>query len=291
MRICFACQSERPDFEEPCPTCGNVISAEDGILQLAPWVAEEGLGWKSEYFSDLYDLEASSFWFQGRNKILTWAVGRYVKPLASFLEIGCGTGYVLAGLSRGFPDTRFTGSELFAEGLVYASRRLNDVELVQMDARRLPYRNEFDGIGAFDVLEHIAEDEKVLSEMFTALKPGGHVVLTVPQHPSLWSAADEVACHERRYARGELEAKVARAGFKVVRSTSFVFFLLPAMMASRWFNRGNVNYAKDPTAELRLPGWLNALFRATLVFELALMRVGLNFPAGGSRLVIARKAA
>src|SRR5256885_16373006 len=59
-----------------------------------------------------------------------------------------------------------------------------------------------------------------------------------------WSASDEYACHERRYTARELHDKVARAGFEIVRSTSFVSLLLPAMLASR---------SEEHTSELQSP--------------------------------------
>ena len=40
-----------------------------------------------------------------------------------------------------------------------------------------------ENIGAFDVLEHIQEDTAVLPQLFQATRPGGGIMLTVPQHP------------------------------------------------------------------------------------------------------------
>ena len=42
-----------------------------------------------------------------------------------------------------------------------------------MDARQIPFEKEFDLIGAFDILEHVEEDELVLKQMYKACKPGG----------------------------------------------------------------------------------------------------------------------
>lgn len=157
-----------------------------------------------------------------------------------------------------------------------------------MDARRIPYQNEFDCIGAFDVLEHIVEDEAVLTEMQRALRPGGGIVLTVPQHPWLWSRQDDYACHVRRYSRGKLREKVLRAGFKVELETSFVSFLLPAMLVSRLLQR-KAFASSDPMAELRLPALINRTFEGVMNIERLFIRLGMRFPAGGSLLLIARK--
>jgi hypothetical protein len=52
--------------------------------------------------------------------------------------------------------------------------------------------------------------------MSEAARPGGGVILAVPQHPFLWSDFDEKAHHVRRYRRGELEQKTEKAGMRVV---------------------------------------------------------------------------
>lgn len=289
MRLCPACAAERTDFDTPCPSCSHQVLHRNGIPILAPAMASDGEGFNADHFHDLFAREASSFWFQGRNDILSWVIQRFLGSPERFLEIGCGTGFVLSRLKHDFPLTRFTGSELFDRGLTFARRRVPDVELLQIDARALPYSAEFNGIGAFDVLEHIAEDERVLSEIHRALRPGGHAVLSVPQHPALWSLADDIACHQRRYRRGELEEKLRRAGFKVVLSSSFVTILLPMMFAVRRSGRNRRALEKDPAAEHRMPALVSNALRATMTAELALMRLGVRFPAGGSRLVVARK--
>jgi SAM-dependent methyltransferase len=157
-----------------------------------------------------------------------------------------------------------------------------------MDARDIPFEDEFDVIGAFDVLEHIAEDERVLSEMYRAVRPEGGVILTVPQHAFLWSQADEHACHIRRYNARDLKQKVEQAGFTLVRATSFVSLLLPLMMASR-LRRSVPDTDYDPLAELKIGGLINEFVVNILGLERTLIRTGLSFPAGGSLLVVARK--
>jgi SAM-dependent methyltransferase len=177
------------------------------------------------------------------------------------------------------------GSELFPEGLPFARRRAPGAELFQMDARAIPFAAEFDVAGAFDVLEHVEEDERVLAELHRSVRPGGGIVLTVPQHPWLWSAMDDLAQHQRRYTRRGLVARVRRAGFVVERATSFVSALLPLMVLARLRRRR----VADPMAELRIAPALNRAFRAVLDAERALIGRGLSLPAGGSLLVVARR--
>ncbi|GAA5785972.1 hypothetical protein YWS52_22950 [Chitiniphilus shinanonensis] len=157
-----------------------------------------------------------------------------------------------------------------------------------MDARRIPYVEEFDVVGAFDVLEHIKEDVDVIRQAHKSLNPGGLFVVTVPQHAWLWSAADEYACHERRYGAKEIEGKIKAVGFEIVQSTSFVTALLPFMVVSRFFQK--IKWVKfNPSSELNINSFINPLFKTLLRFELAIIKRGGAYPAGGSRLIVARK--
>jgi SAM-dependent methyltransferase len=159
-----------------------------------------------------------------------------------------------------------------------------------MDATRIPYREAFDVIGAFDVIEHIEDDAGVLAQMHLALRPGGGILLTVPQHMWLWSAQDDVAHHVRRYTRAELVRKVEAAGFRVAWTSSFVSLLLPAMALSRLGKRGDAAPTdEDIYSEFRIPRWLNATLLAAMRVEHALMKLGIRFPIGGSRILAAYK--
>jgi SAM-dependent methyltransferase len=257
-----------------------------GFPSLAPDLAMTGGGFKPEYFAHLEKLEAGSFWFRSRNQLILWALRRYAHDATSFLEIGCGTGFVLSAIACAAPDLRLVGSEIFSDGLRFASKRLPHVELLQMDARHIPYTSEFDAIGAFDVLEHIPEDETVLREVAKALRPGGRLLITVPQHQFLWSATDETARHVRRYSTSDLRAKTERAGFHVLRVSSFVSFLLPLMLYSRRRKR----QTQSATTELSVAPVVDKLFDHVMRIELLAIRMGLNLPMGGSLLLVARKS-
>ena len=113
----------------------------------------------------------------------------------------------------------------------------------------------------------------------------------MPQHPSLWSAQDEAAGHFWRYTARSLGRKVVAAGFEVVRATSFVSLLLPAMIIARRRPRSAGEFEGfDATAELRQPKLVNDAFMAIMRIEASLIRRGMSLPVGGSLLMVARKA-
>src|SRR5205823_10896285 len=161
------------------------------------------------------------------------------------------------------------------------------VRLMQMDGRDIPYEDEFDAIGAFDVLEHIEDDDRVLAEMHRALVAGGGLIATVPQHPWLWSGVDDYARHYRRYTRRQFAAKLQAAGFSVERVTSFMTLILPALLAARLSTPDASRL--DPGGELKIGRFVNRVCGFLCACERPLIAAGVSLPLGGSLLAVARK--
>jgi SAM-dependent methyltransferase len=288
VKVCLLCKQQFDSGDWHCPRCGYAPPQHGRFVQLAADLAQTGEGFSRDHFAELFQLENRSYWFRSRNRLLIWALRSYFPNASRLLEIGCGTGFVLWGFQQAFPHLQLHGGELFNEGLVFADQRLPGVTLLQMDARCIPYEMEFDVIGAFDMLEHVQEDEMVLSQMFHATRPGGGILVTVPQHPELWSVVDEQAFHKRRYSQRELVGKVERVGFHVMRTTSFVSLLLPLLLVSRLhrhITRANFN----PLAEYNVSEALNEWLERVLDCERVAIGRGVSFPAGGSLLLIATR--
>jgi SAM-dependent methyltransferase len=285
MKRCIACEARFQSDDWICPSCRFRPTFRDEIFQFAP-DASDG-GFKPEYFPRLATIEQAHFWFRVRSELIQWALGNYFPAAKSFFEVGCGTGFVLAGIRETFPGTRLVGSDIFLDGLAFAKARLPGVELYQMDARSIPFEGEFDVVGAFDVLEHLVEDKTALAQMFNAARPGGGLLITVPQQRYLWSASDEHAMHQRRYSRAELRRKVENTGFQIERITSFNSLLFPLMVWSRMQQRRDHDF--QSWRELEISPALNKTLESILKLERLLIEKGVSFPVGGSLLLIGRR--
>jgi SAM-dependent methyltransferase len=240
------------------------------------------------FYPELAGLEEANFWFSSRNRLIAFLLGKHFSSARTFLEVGCGTGLVLAATQRARPCLRSSGCDLYPEGLRYARARNPAARLLRMDAARLYFEEEFDLLGAFDLLEHVEDDEAVLREMHRALRPGGGLLLSVPQHRLLWTETDVAAHHVRRYGRRELRTKVAGAGFRVLEMVSFVSLLLPVLAAARLAGSA-LKKRYSVHGELGLNPILNSAFGTLMGAESALVRLGLRLPFGGSLVISARR--
>ncbi|HEX7879446.1 MAG TPA: class I SAM-dependent methyltransferase [Candidatus Eisenbacteria bacterium] len=222
-------------------------------------------------------------------------------PARRILDVGCGTGGMLPLLSR-FGHVTGTDSEPLA--LDYCRRRgFEDVHLQEAFTAPAP----FDVVTLFDVLEHVPDHVGFLEWIRKLLKPDGHLVLTVPAFPFLWSRHDDLNHHQRRYKRADLKATLEAGGFRVERLTYFNFWLFPAAVATR--ARGGkaesvAGRTTDPAAgrttvdpaaeaaEILKPlqiGAANPVLAAVLGSEAGLVRQ-VDLPWGVSLAAVARPA-
>jgi len=290
MRQCFHCKHTFNGENWICPACGSAPAEIQGFACFAPELNGDNSDYDASYFPVLMELEDRSFWFEARNRLVLWAVHRFFPSVESLLEIGAGTGYVTRALRAALPAAEIWASDIHVDALHCATERLKKtVNLFQMDARRIPFRAEFDGICLCDVLEHIDDDSAVLCEIGRALRPGGALLITVPQHMWLWGPADTIAFHKRRYGVTELEQKVRGVGFEVVCKTSFISVLLPFLYLARLRSRWSGKY--DLREEAVVPALLDRVFRLMLSLEAAAIRWGVRIPIGGSQLLVAIKRA
>jgi len=287
MRQCLKCHALYEFNSRICITCGHKIDYIDSIERYVD--KTRAGGFDKSFFENLAALEGRNFWFRARNDLIAKLISKYASKTKKYFEVGCGTGFVLQRVDSELKKAEILASEYFAEGLFYAKDRVPRSNFIQMDGRRIPFFEEFDLIGLFDVLEHIDDDELVLSELYKALTSSGVLILTVPQHKWLWSPADDYAHHQRRYTHKELLEKLQGSGFKVNMTSSFVVTLFPMFVMSRFLQRNKPPERYDPLKEFAIPDWMNFIFYKILSLEAWVIGLGLRFPFGGSRVVVATK--
>lgn len=264
----------------------------DNFKCYAPELAYGNDGFPPDMFDLLAQLEEKSFWFKARNEILIHLFQKYLGKGndKKVLEIGCGNGYVLRGLQA--LQYQLTGSEIYLDGLKNVQKRLPGVELIQLDALNMPFKNEWNAIGAFDVIEHIEEDKRVMQQVHQALKSDGYFFITVPQYQFMWSYLDDYAKHKRRYTQKEIKTKLEQCGFKVQYISSFVTTLFLLVLISRWMKKNKPIEEvsiDDVIQEFQIPDWMNRLFYILMQVDKFFIKRNISLPFGNSIVVVAQK--
>lgn len=265
----------------------------DGIKCYSPEVTSAYTNYPRRGF-DLTDKNAeSSFWVSSRNRLFKSIVQRHLVPTGKtkFLDIGCGTGNFIQQIAQN-KNLEITGSEIYLKGLVYAKNNLPSIDFVQFDVTKGTLGEQFNIITAFDVIEHIENDNAALSNISQMLNKDGVLIVSVPQHMFLWSKLDEIVKHKRRYSRRDLVAKLKANGFDIDYVTSFLFILFPLMLLSRLFDRGGDQPASDEQGlekRVKFSSVLNTIFDIFMRIDEGLIRLGVSLPFGGTLVVVARK--
>ncbi|HEX7355085.1 MAG TPA: class I SAM-dependent methyltransferase [Mycobacteriales bacterium] len=112
-------------------------------------------------------------------------LGRSLRPGDVVVDVGCGTGWLAAGLRRARPDVTVVGSDL-STGMLSRARLAGGRPLVQADATVLPLAAaSVDVIVCRGVLHHLPEVVRALREWRRVLRPNGAVVLSSEPTPAV----------------------------------------------------------------------------------------------------------
>jgi len=75
---------------------------------------------------------------------------------------------------------------------------------------------EFDLLVAFEVLEHLEDDHETLKSWSRWVRPGGHIMVSVPADPERFDACDRLVGHVRRYSRDSLRDLFENTGHRMI---------------------------------------------------------------------------
>jgi len=240
-------------------------------------------------YDNIFQVEATHWWYLARRKIIFDWVERtmttYKNP--QILDIGCGTGFNIVYLNQ-LGYNKVVGLDFSPDALEYCrSRQLN--VLICGNAENLPISQRcYDLILVLDIIEHLKDDRRALSEIFRALKPDGTLIIFVPAFQFLWSFQDEISHHQRRYNAMELKEKILHAGFKLMKLSYVNSILFPVVWLGRVILRVFPKYFNITSESQMNPSWMNGILYRIFLTELPLLRF-MNFPFGVSILCVCKK--
>jgi len=230
------------------------------------------------FFDILRKAESDHFWFSVRRKWIYDKIRKFLPPPAEFLEVGCGTGNVVSFMgSKGYTAT---GCEFYAEALQLA---WPGFRRVHGDASNLPFSPEsFDIVGLFDVIEHFQDDSMILREAARVLRKDGIMTVSVPAREELWSRADEISMHKRRYTIDGLKKLLRESDLEVL---LMEYMFMGLYIPTKYSRSRNIERESNP---FKIGGIVNRFFKSYFGSERLISRV-LPPPIGTSLIAIACK--
>lgn len=247
-------------------------------------VKEIKLDYPETGYDDCLQIEDNSFWFRHRNKIIAYAIKKYSAD-KTFVDIGGGNGFVSLNLQNDGIDSVLI--EPGFSGCINAKKRGVENVICSGIDDDVIYDESIDSAGLFDVIEHIEDDHKILSDVFKKMSHGGVLYITVPAYSFLWSYEDDYTGHYRRYTLKTLKNVAGKAGFKIVKST-YIFSILPLpIFFSRVLFSKKAN--QKPNNKAHSKGMLS--FMSSLVWraETTLFKWGIKIPFGSSCFMVLKK--
>jgi dolichyl-phosphate beta-glucosyltransferase len=232
----------------------------------------------------LSECDTRHWWFRSKGRFVAAAIQRHVpadRRDGYLVDVGAGAGGVTVLL--GWPHRRLLAVD-GSESLAASAHKRHSVLAAVGAGERLPIRQGSVAIVTLlDVVEHLRQPDQTLRETWRVLRPNGHLVVTVPAHGWLWSGADELLGHVRRYTRPALRRQLAAAGFRPVSMSHIFSWLVVPLLLQRRLATGEEQLGLDRRSPL-----LDRV--ALLLTRLELMVVRhLSLPLGTSIICVAVK--
>jgi SAM-dependent methyltransferase len=189
------------------------------ILQVRNWhctpinTSHKYLG--PDEYGFMYEMEDDHWWFVSRRNLVLELIKSLRMPFPTILDVGSGTGRNLLEFNK---IGKAVGIDVARQAVEFCNKRgLKNV--TQCFLEQMNYSdNSFDIITCLDVLEHVLDPVKALSELKRVLKNNGRIIITVPAFRILWSQHDEALCHFRRYEKDSLlnDLREARLQIQII---------------------------------------------------------------------------
>lgn len=224
------------------------------------------------------------WWFAAVHANLLMLYRRF-SSRGRLLDAGCGTGGLLARLTREFSDAQAIGLDASETACLWAAEK-SDKPVCAGSVNALPFADAaFATIISVDVLCHRGVDEaQALAQFHRCLAAGGVLILNLPAYRWLMSRHDAAVYNARRYTRKDVVGLLRGAGFRPIFTSYWNMVLFPMMVATRKLlplGSGSDVALQPPIVE--------AACRAATAIERGLLRAGLRLPFGGSVIAVAAK--
>lgn len=252
----------------------------------------------TKYYIDYFDLEREHWWFTARLDILESILNKKIlkkdkhKAPINILNVGVATGATTEMLSK---YGNVTSLEYDKDCCKFLLEKTG-IKAINASVTKMPFQDHFyDLVCAFDVIEHVEDDNLAIHEINRVLKTGGHTFTTVPAFQTLWGDHDILNHHFRRYKKRNYDKLFSANYIETNYLNHFNFWLFVPIAIVRIFARILKTGRKTKTITstdnegLNSNQFVGRILRAVFNSEKYLINNGIRLPFGVSIIHIGRK--
>ena len=245
-----------------------------------------------EYYKEYYHLERSNWWFTARLEILKSQIEIMFphKNDLNILNIGVATGATSQMLEM-FGKVKSIEYDEVCFNFVKEKLQIDIEQGTILDLQFA--ENSFDLVCAFDVVEHVEDDQLAVKEMIRVCKSNGFVFVTVPAFMDLWSKHDEINYHFKRYTSKTLLPLFDSNTGNVIYHSYFNTILFLPIYLVRWIsNKFPKLFKRDGSGSdhsMFELGFLNKVLYAIFYAENILLKRLVKLPFGVSFMLSFKK--
>lgn len=243
-----------------------------------------------KYVQQYNELENKHWWFIIRQKIILQTILKFIpaKEIGrlKILNVGAASGGSSKWLSQLGEVISLENDPLFLTHL--ANQKLN---VINASVIGIPIADDsFDLVCAFDVIEHVEQDQKAVDELIRVCKPGGSICITVPAFQSLWGIHDEVNGHKRRYVKNQFTKLVDHHAIRMLYISYFnTILFIPIFLFRKIQNISKESHLQDSDFKyFKSNIMINGLLKFLFGMELFFLR-WIKFSFGVSLIFLIRK--
>lgn len=178
---------------------------------------------------------------------ISWSHREFLLDLPAregrLLDVGCGTGYFLSIVRQlGY---EVTGIDFDKDAIDTGRRRygLENIYPLSIEDAHRALQRRYDVVTFFEVLEHVDDPPRFLDHINALLKPGGYIVLSVPNRETPWwcdplyrTTDNYPPYHLTRWSLSALEHFLDGHSFKILKAR--IKPLEAEELHRRWFSFG-----------------------------------------------------
>jgi len=242
-------------------------------------------------FQKIHELQKNGWWFgNARNQLVGSLMSKYIPDYRNkkVLDVGCSEGAFLDYLSDKKVDVK--AIDIDNNAIEFCKERGYGHQVKYGSLLDIPYEKEsFDIVFLLDIVEHVKDDHKAISEVSRVLGTDGSAIIIVPAYQWLWSKNDEAYHHQRRYSVNLIKELVKSQDLRITFISFFNTLLFPVFviftMLSKFSGRKSGSTVLKP-----VPRLFNYLLTLIMQFEKWLIiKAGMKMPFGSSVILVVAK--